>query len=138
MLRCKHWLTLLLLTLSLSAISQDKKEKVLTLIDSSQLHYPKIAKKIFLAESAHGKAPLFKKHNNIFAFKLNRRKLHNGSVKGYCSYQTLSHSMQDYQLWEHGVVQRFKLNTREKFLHFVARNYSKNGSYLKLLNGINI
>jgi hypothetical protein len=123
---------------SLPSKQRSKKEKVLALIDSSTIQYPKVAKKIFLAETAHGKSKLFKQHANCFGFRINSRKLHSKNVRGYCGYSSIPQSIEDYRRWEAVVVSRFNLNTRDKFLRFVARTYAKNDRYLKLLNGIQI
>ena len=118
---------LLFLTLSKQAKANDTSI-------FSNLQYPKIAICIHRLETGNGTSKLYKKYNNMFGFKVNSRKLHNGKTKSnYAKYESRSASLMDYYLFEKQLIKRFGIKNQKQYIAVISKRYARNPSYGKLL-----
>lgn len=100
----------------------------------SSLHYPSVANAIFKLETANGKSKLCKKYNNLFGFKINKRKIYIGKTKGkYCIYSNKMDSVRDYSLWEIGFIKKYKITSQKQFIYYLGKKYARDVNYKKKL-----
>lgn len=100
----------------------------------SSLHYPSVANAIFKLETGNGSSKLCKKYNNLFGFKINKRKIYIGQTKSkYCIYNSKLDSVRDYSLWEASLIRRYKITSQKQFIHHLVKRYAKDVNYKKKL-----
>ena len=100
----------------------------------SSLHYPSVANAIFKLETGNGSSKLCKKYNNLFGFKINKRKIYIGKTGSkYCIYSNKMDSVRDYSLWEIGFIQKHKITSQRQFIYHLAKRYAKDKNYKKKL-----
>ncbi len=98
------------------------------------LQYKEIAFAIFKLETGNGTSKLYRKYNNMFGFKVNSRKLHNGKTKGgYAKYENRNVSLMDYYLFEKQLIKRFGIKNQKQYIAVISKRYARNPSYGKLL-----
>ena len=98
------------------------------------LQYKEIAFAIFKLETGNGTSKLYRKYNNMFGFKVNSRKLHNGKTKsGYAKYEDKNASLMDYYLFEKQLIKKFGIKNQREYIRVISKRYAKNPSYGKLL-----
>lgn len=98
------------------------------------LQYKEIAFAIFKLETGNGTSKLYRKYNNMFGFKVNSRKLHNGKTKGgYAKYENRNVSLMDYYLFEKQLIKRFGIKNQREYIRVISKRYARNPSYGKLL-----
>lgn len=119
---------LLFLTLSKQAKANDTSI-------FSNLQYPKIAICIHRLETGNGTSKLYRKYNNMFGFKVNSRKLHNGKTKsGYAKYEDRNASLMDYYLFEKQLIKKFGIKNQKQYIAVISKRYAKDVKYkFKLL-----
>lgn len=112
------------------------EENLISELNRTEILY----KDIFLAQSiletGHYTSEVFKHGNNLVGMKKagKRETTAIGTYKGYAKYSSWSESLKDYNLWQKYFSHKFK--SREQFLAFLDRHYSKDGSYAKRLLSI--
>src|SRR5574343_695271 len=100
----------------------------------SGLKYPSIASAISRLETGNNTSKLYKKYNNLFGFKINKRKIYIGHTKSkYCIYANKMDSVRDYSLWEASVIRRYKITSQNQFIYHLVRRYAKDVNYKKKL-----
>jgi len=100
----------------------------------SKLQYSKVAFAIHHLETANSTSKLYTKYNNMFGFKVNSRKLHNGKTKSnYAKYESRSASLMDYYLFEKQLIKRFGIKNQREYIRVISKRYARNPSYGKLL-----
>ena len=98
------------------------------------LQYREVAFAIFKLETGNGTSKLYRKYNNMFGFKVNNRKLHNGKTKSnYAKYESKNASLLDYYLFEKQLIKRFGIKNQREYIRVISKRYAKNPSYGKLL-----
>ena len=98
------------------------------------LQYKEIAICIYRLETGNGTSKLYRKYNNMFGFKVNSRKLHNGKTKSnYAKYESRSASLMDYYLFEKQLIKRFGIKNQREYIRVISKRYARNPSYGKLL-----
>lgn len=98
------------------------------------LQYKEIAFAIFKLETGNGTSKLYRKYNNMFGFKVNSRKLHNGKTKsGYAKYEDRNASLMDYYLFEKQLIKKFGIKNQKQYIAVISKRYARNPSYGKLL-----
>ena len=98
------------------------------------LQYGEIAFAIFKLETGNGTSKLYRKYNNMFGFKVNSRKLHNGKTKSnYAKYESRSASLMDYYLFEKQLIRKFGIKNQKQYIAVISKRYARNPSYGKLL-----
>lgn len=98
------------------------------------LQYKEIAFAIFKLETGNGTSKLYRKYNNMFGFKVNSRKLHNGKTKSnYAKYESRNASLLDYYLFEKQLIKRFGIKNQREYIRVISKRYARNPSYGKLL-----
>ena len=110
--------TILLLSASLSEANNNKYL-------FSGLKYPEIAQAIYRLETGNGKSLLYKKHNNLFGFRKNKRKIYTGLTKTlYCIYPDKYSSVLDYSYFERNLIKKYKIKSKAHFIKCLAINYA--------------
>lgn len=100
----------------------------------SSLHYPSVANAIFKLETGNGSSKLYKKYNNLFGFKINKRKIYIGKTRSkYCIYSNKMDSVRDYSLWEIGFIRKYKITSQKQFIYHLVKRYAKDKNYKKKL-----
>ena len=99
------------------------------------LQYKEIAFAIFKLETGNGTSKLYRKYNNMFGFKVNSRKLHNGKTKsGYAKYEDRNASLMDYYLFEKQLIKKFGIKNQKQYIAVISKRYAKDVKYkFKLL-----
>jgi len=98
------------------------------------LQYKDVGFAIFKLETGNGTSKLYRKYNNMFGFKVNNRKLHNGKTKSnYAKYESRNASLMDYYLFEKQLIKRFGIKNQREYIRVISKRYAKNPSYGKLL-----
>lgn len=98
------------------------------------LQYKEVGFAIFKLETGNGTSKLYRKYNNMFGFKVNSRKLHNGKTKGgYAKYENRNVSLMDYYLFEKQLIKKFGIKNQREYIRVISKRYAKNPSYGKLL-----
>ncbi|WP_234733409.1 hypothetical protein [Tellurirhabdus bombi] len=107
-----------------------------TRIYQAGLVYPKTAAAISHLETGgwNGRHTIVK-YNNWFAFKQNSRNYSSGlGSGGYCIYATADASIADYKAYEKQVIERYRLNSEERYQDYICQTYSADRHYRKKLN----
>ena len=100
----------------------------------NKFKYSNVAFSIYRLETGNGTSKLYRKYNNMFGFKVNSRKLHNGKTKsGYAKYEDRNASLMDYYLFEKQLIKRFGIKNQREYIRVISKRYAKNPSYGKLL-----
>ena len=103
-------------------------------VDFTMLRFPEIAICIYRLETGNGTSKLYRKYNNMFGFKVNSRKLHNGKTKSnYAKYESRNASLMDYYLFEKQLIKRFGIKNQKQYIAVISKRYARNPSYGKLL-----
>jgi hypothetical protein len=98
------------------------------------LQYKEVGFAIFKLETGNGTSKLYRKYNNMFGFKVNNRKLHNGKTKSnYAKYESRNVSLMDYYLFEKQLIKRFGIKNQREYIRVISKRYARNPSYGKLL-----
>lgn len=99
------------------------------------LQYREVAFAIFKLETGNGTSKLYRKYNNMFGFKVNSRKLHNGKTKsGYAKYEDRNASLMDYYLFEKQLIKKFGIKNQKQYIAVISKRYAKDVKYkFKLL-----
>jgi len=98
------------------------------------LQYKDVGFAIFKLETGNGTSKLYRKYNNMFGFKVNKRKLHVGKTKSnYAKYESKNASLMDYYLFEKQLIKRFGIKNQREYIRVISKRYAKNPSYGKLL-----
>jgi len=98
------------------------------------LQYREVAICIHRLETGNGTSKLYRKYNNMFGFKVNKRKLHNGKTKSnYAKYESRSASLMDYYLFEKQLIRKFGIKNQKQYIAVISKRYARNPSYGKLL-----
>lgn len=100
----------------------------------NKLQYSKVAFAIHRLETANSTSKLYTKYNNMFGFKVNSRKLHNGKTKSnYAKYESRNASLMDYYLFEKQLIKKFGIKNQREYIRVISKRYARNPSYGKLL-----
>ena len=100
----------------------------------NKFKYPSVAFSIYRLETGNGTSKLYRKYNNMFGFKVNSRKLHNGKTKGgYAKYENRNVSLMDYYLFEKQLIKKFGIKNQREYIRVISKRYARNPSYGKLL-----
>lgn len=100
----------------------------------SSMKFPKVANAIYRLETGNGTSKLCKKYNNLFGFKINKRKIYiNCTSTKYCIYANKIDSVRDYILWERDFIHYYKITSQNQFINCLVKSYAKDKSYKKKL-----
>lgn len=100
----------------------------------NKFKYPNVTFSVYRLETGNGTSKLYKKYNNMFGFKVNSRKLHNGKTKSnYAKYESRSASLMDYYLFEKQLIRKFGIKNQKQYIAVISKRYARNPSYGKLL-----
>lgn len=139
-------LVILLLVFS-SFVSHTKAEKDLDVLTKENLWltikqmdilYPEIVFAQAILESGHFQSRNCKNNNNLFGMMMPnvRETVAIGKNKtGYAIYETWTHSVQDYALYQSYTMRRKRMS-RSEYLMFIDKKYSESTGYAKKIKQI--
>lgn len=110
------------------------KDSVVNLINTLDIHSPKVVLAQAILESGHFKSKVFKENNNLFGMKEPsiRKTLALGTKNGHAYYKNWKDSVIDYYLYQEA-YHNIKEPKDEKYLKRLSRSYAEDPKYIQKL-----
>lgn len=106
------------------------KNNVYNALIMSGIKYPDVVMSQIMLESSNLTSNLCLKNNNLLGMTV-ASKRHTTAINktGYAKYRSWIESIVDYKLYQDYIMSRHKLNTKNKYIAFLHKNYAKDKRY---------
>ena len=113
------------------------KKDVFYQLECNNILYPDVVLSQSILETGNFKSKICLNNNNLFGMRLpKKRKTTAIGVKyNYSIYSSWYDSIIDYKIWQDNIPKHY-LISKEKYLEFLSKKYSKTDNYVKLIKNI--
>jgi uncharacterized FlgJ-related protein len=102
------------------------------------IKFPDVVFAQAVIETGNFTSALFRNANNLFGMKLPKKRetLAIGQNRGFAVFESWTHSVNDYLLWQEYVLRNKDIKTKNEYLAYLNRYYAENKTYVSSLNRV--
>ena len=109
-------------------------QNVYNTILNDGIKFPDIVFAQSILESDKFRSRVSKKYNNFFGMKYSIKRKTSGKKGKYTIYKNWKYSIYDYKLYQNYVINKHNIKTREQYLSYLNKSYSRTRNYARLIN----